>query len=342
MHKEKLCDVDLLSDEQKADLDKFNETEDEFDDTKTVVDLFREQARKTPDNIAVVYKEKSFTYAQVDEISDRIAGFVHNKGIGKENVVSVLIPRCEYMVIASLGVLKAGAAYQPLDPSYPPERLNFMINDSSAKLLIADESLLELLPDYNGDILLTRIFLIFQNQMQLLKNHSWMIFGFEANVKKMMKGCTVISIEDELQEFMLTTAVRKPQAEEKKNTQRSLPSLKNTAYLIYTSGSTGKPKGVMLRHIGIANYLTYSDANIQVKYVVDNCKVYGSVTTISFDMSLKETMLSLCNGLTLVFASDEQTVNPVSLAKLFKENNVDVFNSTSSRLLQYMELGYFD
>lgn len=59
------------------------------------------------------------------------------------------------MVIASLGVLKAGAAYQPLDPSYPPERLNFMINDSSAKLLIADESLLELLPDYKGDILLT-------------------------------------------------------------------------------------------------------------------------------------------------------------------------------------------
>jgi non-ribosomal peptide synthetase component F len=90
----------------------------------------------------------------VDEISDRIAGFVHSKGIGKENVVSVLIPRCEYMVIASLGVLKAGAAYQPLDPSYPPERLNFMINDSSAKF--ADEILLELLPDYKGDILLTK------------------------------------------------------------------------------------------------------------------------------------------------------------------------------------------
>lgn len=89
----KLCDIDLLSDEQKADLDKFNETEDEFDDTKTVVDLFKEQAKKTPDNIAVVYKEKLFTYAQVDEISDRIAGFVHSKGIGKENVVSVLIPR---------------------------------------------------------------------------------------------------------------------------------------------------------------------------------------------------------------------------------------------------------
>ena len=169
-----------------------------------------------------------------------------------------------------------------------------------------------------------------------------MIFGFEANVKKMMKGCTVISIEDELQEFMLTAAVRKPQAEEKEKCTRLSTLSQKLSLPFYTSGSTGKPKGVMLRHIGIANYLTYSDANIQVKYVVDNCKVYGSVTTISFDMSLKETMLSLCNGLTLVFASDEQTVNPVSLAKLFKENNVDVFNSTPSRLLQYMELGYFD
>ncbi len=113
------------------------------------------------------------------------------------------------------------------------------------------------------------------------------------------------------------------------------------AYLIYTSGSTGKPKGVMLRHIGIANYLAYSDSNIQVKEVVDNCHAYGSVTTISFDMSLKETMLSLCNGLTLVFASEEQTVNPMLLAEFFKENNVDAFNSTPSRLLQYMELDEF-
>lgn len=87
----------------------------------------------------------------------------------------------------------------------------------------------------------------------------------------------------------------------------------------------------MLRHIGIANYLAYSDSNIQVKEVVDNCHAYGSVTTISFDMSLKETMLSLCNGLTLVFASDEQTVNPMLLAEFFKENNVDAFNSTPNQ-----------
>lgn len=112
--------------------------------------------QKTPDKTAVVYKEKKFTYAEIDEITDRIAGYVHSKGIGKEEVVSILIPRCEYMPIASIGVLKSGAAYQPLDPSYPPERLQFMIKDANATLLIADENLLELLPDYSGDILLTK------------------------------------------------------------------------------------------------------------------------------------------------------------------------------------------
>ena len=118
-------------------------------------------------------------------------------------------------------------------------------------------------------------------------------------------------------------------------------SPEDLAYLIYTSGSTGKPKGVMLRHIGIASYLTYNENNIQISYIKENCSCYGSVTTISFDMSLKETAGSLCNGLTLAFADDEQTTNPISLSQFFKENNVDVFNATPSRLLLYMELPEF-
>lgn len=113
------------------------------------------------------------------------------------------------------------------------------------------------------------------------------------------------------------------------------------AYLIYTSGSTGKPKGVMLRHIGIANYLTNHPANTHVRLISELGHNYGSVTTIAFDMSLKETMLSLVNGLTLVFADDEQTLNPFSLARFLRENNVDVFNATPSRLLQYMEVESF-
>ncbi|MCQ2121486.1 MAG: amino acid adenylation domain-containing protein [Fibrobacter sp.] len=154
--KETLGDVAVCSEAQLARLDKLNDTTVVYDGPKTVVGLFRRSVEQYPDNVAVVHLDKKFTYRQVDEMSDRIAAYLRSKGIGREDLVAVLIPRCEYMTIASLGVSKAGAAYQPLDPSYPPERLAYMVGDTQAKLLIADESLLDRLPDYKGEILLTK------------------------------------------------------------------------------------------------------------------------------------------------------------------------------------------
>ena len=151
-----LRDIDITTKSQCALLDSFNQTDRELDMSQTIVSMFREQVAKTPDNIAVVYKDKRFTYRELDEISDRIAAYIHGKGLHEEDVVSVLIPRCEWMPIVSMGVLKAGCAYQPLDPTYPSERLNFMMQDASVKLLIADESLRDIVNEYQGDVLLTK------------------------------------------------------------------------------------------------------------------------------------------------------------------------------------------
>ena len=155
LSQEKLAEVSIATQSQTALLDSFHPDDIEYDTTQTIVSLFEQQVSATPQNIAVVYKDKQFTYAEVDEISSRIAAFISQKGLGAEDVVSVLIPRCEWMPIASLGVLKAGCAYQPLDPSYPKERLNFMMQDASAKMLIADASLRDLVDEYQGDVLLT-------------------------------------------------------------------------------------------------------------------------------------------------------------------------------------------
>ncbi|MBR5685339.1 MAG: amino acid adenylation domain-containing protein [Muribaculaceae bacterium] len=152
----RLYDISLLSVEQTQLLDSFNETDVDYDDTQTIVSLFRRQVRETPDNIAVVYKDTRLTYREVDELSDRIAGYIVSKGLGLEDVVSILIPRGEWMPVASLGVLKAGCAYQPLDPTYPKERLNFMMQDAGAKLLIADEQLRPIVDEYQGEVLLTK------------------------------------------------------------------------------------------------------------------------------------------------------------------------------------------
>ena len=156
LSKEYLREVNITTANQMEVLDSFNQTDVDYDDTQTIVSLFRRQAKATPDNIAVVYKDHRYTYKEVDELSDRIAGCIAKKGLGLEDVVSVLIPRCEWMAIASLGVLKAGCAYQPLDPTYPKERLNFMMQDAAAKMLIADEELRDIVDEYQGDVLLTK------------------------------------------------------------------------------------------------------------------------------------------------------------------------------------------
>ncbi|MBR1417623.1 MAG: AMP-binding protein [Synergistaceae bacterium] len=109
------------------------------------------------------------------------------------------------------------------------------------------------------------------------------------------------------------------------------------AYLIYTSGSTGKPKGVMLRHESICNYLTNHEANRHIHALASDANILLIVTTVSFDMSLKELGAALFNGLTLVFADEEHTTNPMKLAELFKQTGADAFNATPSRYVQYME-----
>ena len=144
-----------LSDAEMARLANFNRTECEYDNTQTIPSLFRKAAAMYPDNECVVYDGRIYTYKEVDAISDNIAWMIHERGIGREQVVSVLIPRCEYMAIASLGIVKAGAAYQPLDPTYPEERLNFMMKDADARLLICDRSLRAKVNEYEGDVVYT-------------------------------------------------------------------------------------------------------------------------------------------------------------------------------------------
>ena len=151
-----LCDIDITTASQIKLLDSFNQTDRPYDNTQTIVSLFRRQAKATPDKTAVVFKDRQYTYSQLDDISDRIASYIASKGLGPEDVVAILIGRSEWMAIASLGVLKAGCAYQPLDPSYPAERLNFMMQDTACRLLIADEELCSIVDEYKGEVLFTK------------------------------------------------------------------------------------------------------------------------------------------------------------------------------------------
>ncbi len=151
-----ISDVDIASESQNRLLDAFLPANELPSGSNDIVSLFRQQARKHPDAVALVIGDIKRTYAEIDDISNRIACHLIGKGVGRGSVVSILIHRNEYMVIASLGALKSGAGYQPLDPSYPPERLLFMVQDAKASLVIADEDLVSLIAGYEGEFLLTK------------------------------------------------------------------------------------------------------------------------------------------------------------------------------------------
>lgn len=125
---------------------QWNATERPLPQPATLVNLFRAQVAKSPDATAVVCGADSLTYREVDEISDRIAARLRAEGAGRGTVVAVCVNRSVGMLAVLLGVLKAGAAYTPIDPEYPAARIAYVVEDSGALLAFADEDLRDRLP----------------------------------------------------------------------------------------------------------------------------------------------------------------------------------------------------
>ena len=116
----------------------------------SVVDLFAAQARATPDAVAVVHGDRELSYAALDAQSNRLAHHLRGLGVGAETVVGLYVERSLETVIGLLGILKAGAAYLPLDPSYPAERLAFMLSDARCAVLVTQSALAQRLPAAAG------------------------------------------------------------------------------------------------------------------------------------------------------------------------------------------------
>ena len=114
-----------------------------------IISLFTHQAQRTPDSIALVFGNRSLTYLELDRRSDKIAGWLQGNGILAERLVAVCLDRSPDMIVAILGVLKAGAAYVPIDPAYPRERIGFILEDTAANIMIthARSAANPLLPD---------------------------------------------------------------------------------------------------------------------------------------------------------------------------------------------------
>ena len=132
---------------------EWNNTWTDYPQDKCIHQLFEEQAERTPDKVAVVFDGEQLTYQELNVKANQLAYYLQNLGVEPEVLVGICVERSLEMVIGLLGVLKAGAAYLPIDSSYPSERLAFMLEDSSIPLLLTQQKLVEKLPPNSARVI---------------------------------------------------------------------------------------------------------------------------------------------------------------------------------------------
>ncbi|MEQ1514762.1 MAG: amino acid adenylation domain-containing protein [Lysobacteraceae bacterium] len=139
--KQPVARLPMLGDKElELVLSTWNDTKYDYPLDMCVHQLFERQAARTPDAVALIYGRVSLTYAELDRRSNRLAHDLRALGVGRDNLVAVLLERGIDMVVTLLGILKAGGAYVPMAPDAPVERVSFMLDDAKPTLLLADSS----------------------------------------------------------------------------------------------------------------------------------------------------------------------------------------------------------
>ena len=257
-----------------------------------VFGLLWRTATQRPQAPALVADGQVFSYGDLDRRASRLAQALIAQGLRPGQRVGLVAERGAAMVAGLLAILKAGAAYVPVDPALPDERMQYMLQDSGACLVLASG--------------------LAPGRLAVLA----------ASVPKVL----------ELEALEVPEAVEAVEATEpgpQAGTERA-PRVEvhgdQAAYVIYTSGSTGRPKGVVVRHAAFSNFLQSMAAQpgLQAQDVV------LATTSVSFDIAGLEIFLPLAVGAQLVVAGREQVRDAAALAALLERSRASVMQATPS------------
>ncbi len=274
----------IISREEKQELlYGFNDNADAPAPPKTLHEIFEEQVRKYPGNIAVAVGPdagnqpgRHLTYEALNTAAGRTAGLLMQKGAGTGSIVALMTETSVEMAIGLFGILKTGAAYLPLEPTAPRERLRYILENSGAALLLAGNAG----KDDDGSA----------GQLD-----------FEAS--------RIIRLEDGLLQAGGAPEPLPPMVP---------MSADSPAYAVYTSGTTGKPKGVLVEHRGVVNYSSWRIST----YRLMEQDVTLQLLSYAFDGFVSNFYSSLLSGGTLVLVPDNLKTDFQYINKTLKERGV--------------------
>ncbi|MCC6241737.1 MAG: amino acid adenylation domain-containing protein [Gemmatimonadaceae bacterium] len=263
----------------------------DLEHTALVPGRIAHMAQLQPDAVAVSDGTHSLTYATLDARANQLARALRLRGVRRDMLVGVLVPRDARLPEAFLGVLRAGGAYVPLDPELPEARLHFVVQDSGLTHVVVTAATRELLPrDVACEIL--------------------DLDADERVVRAMEMQPLAVSHDDATPE--------------------------STAFVIYTSGSTGTPKGSRNTHRGLRNFVVSNDDG--------SGPMRGGVSlalaAVSFDASVGEMAMALCNGARLVVVPREIGTDGARLSALMDREDVTYMFATPSSFRLLIEAGW--
>ena len=292
-----LKDIDILSNaEQQKLLYDLNDTACDFGNS-SILDLFSEQAHKRSDSIAVSCESQDdLSYADLDARSEELAILLQEKGACADMLIAICMERKIEMVIAILAILKSGAAYVPLDPEAPKDRLKFILEDTASKIVLTSEGTKNVIDD-------------------LALSIDNIVLGEISEGDLLVNGLSIVS------EYGF---------ESSKVLDKSGRSLSDLAYVIYTSGSTGIPKGVMIEHRSLSNYILYNqDIFTSNEEGGDN---FGWLLSYVFDGSIQNLFVSLTTGNRLFIFPQINSISIEHFIALVINNNIHVMDGSPHHL----------
>ncbi len=240
----------------------------------SIIAAFEHQASLNPEKTAVIFMGRKYSYQTINSKANQLAHYILKTGLNDVQI-GISLSRSESIIIAILGILKAGCSYVFLDPQYPVERLYYILQHSDIKLLVSSG----------------KKHLPFSDQhIKLLKLDHFPYAGYG----------------DENPGIALTAD--------------------HIAYVMYTSGSTGKPKGSVISHSNVIHYIEAINRIVGVK---DNDR-YLHTASFSFSSSVRQYLLPLLNGITLVIADERSSQSLMKLLQLVRDQKVTIMDNIQS------------
>lgn len=272
--------------------------------------LLTETAQRYPDSEALAFGERTLTYNDLERETNKFASLLPDLGVVRGARVGIHLRRGIESVIAAIGILKAGAAYVPLDPTSPAGRLRFVVNACHLRVVVtAREGLVALSQAFDGEWPLTHIVL--------------------------MDGADGVQSSTALPSVVDWTETPNGFGRE----APQVPTIDtDTAYVLFTSGSTGTPKGVVISHL---NALTFINT-AQDFFAIGKDDRLSHICSLHTDMSVFDIYVAMKAGACVVGIPETAAMFPVKLAEVIAKGRISVWNSVPSALSLLATLSNLD